>query len=157
MKKNKYAFTMIEMIFVIVVLGILASIALPRFTATRTDAEITKGRADIASIRSSIVNERQTRLIKGDSSFVNVLYNANGYFDSNGTTSSDAQLLMYSIKPQDKNGHWHSATTTSSANGANVSTYKYKILGVDTTFTYTQIDGKFACVSASNYCSELTD
>ena len=157
MKNNKYAFTMIELVFVIVILGILAAVAVPRFAATRTDAEITKGRSDVASIRSSIINERQTRLIKGDSSFVNILYNTNGYFDSNGTTSSDAQLLMYPIKPQDKDGHWHSATTTVTTAGAYESTYKYKILGVDTTFTYTQSDGKFSCVSGNNYCSELTN
>ena len=157
MKNNKYAFTMIEMIFVIVVLGILASIAIPKFAATRTDAEITKGRADVAAIRSSIINERQTRLIKGDSSFVNILYNANGYFDSNGTASTDAKLLMYPIQPQDKDGHWHSATTTSSVAGASVSTYKYKILDEDTTFTYTQSDGKFTCSRTDTHCSKLID
>jgi general secretion pathway protein G len=37
---NKSAFTMIELIFVIVILGILASVALPRLGATRTDAKI---------------------------------------------------------------------------------------------------------------------
>ena len=38
---QKRAFTMIEVIFVIVIIGVLASIALPRLAATRTDAEIT--------------------------------------------------------------------------------------------------------------------
>ena len=156
MKNTKNAFTMIELVFVIVVLGILAAVAIPKFAATRTDAVITKGRSDIAAIRTAIITERQSRLIKGDSSFVNILYNANGYFDSNGTSSSDAQLLMYGIKPEDKDGHWHSATTTSSAAGANVSTYKFKILGVDNTFTYTQADGKFLC-TAGDYCSQLVD
>lgn len=36
----KKAFTMIELIFVIVVIGILASIAIPKLTATRDDAKI---------------------------------------------------------------------------------------------------------------------
>ena len=54
MKNFKNAFSMIELVFVIVVLGILASVAIPKFAATRTDAEISKGRADIASIRSGI-------------------------------------------------------------------------------------------------------
>jgi general secretion pathway protein G len=63
--KFSRAFTMIELIFVIVVLGILAAVAFPRLAATRTDAEITKGRADVATIRSAIVSERQTQLIKG--------------------------------------------------------------------------------------------
>ena len=35
---NKKAFTMIELIFVIVILGILAAVAIPKLTATRNDA-----------------------------------------------------------------------------------------------------------------------
>ena len=35
-------FTMIELIFVIVILGILAAVAIPRLAATRDDAEISK-------------------------------------------------------------------------------------------------------------------
>ncbi|MBU1990199.1 type II secretion system GspH family protein, partial [bacterium] len=50
---SKNAFTMIELVFVIVVLGILAAIAIPKFATTRTDAIIAKGRADISSIRSA--------------------------------------------------------------------------------------------------------
>lgn len=38
MKKN--AFTMMEIIFVIVILGILAMVAIPRFAATRNDAKV---------------------------------------------------------------------------------------------------------------------
>ena len=39
----KKGFTMIELIFVIVILGILASVAIPRLAATREDAEISTG------------------------------------------------------------------------------------------------------------------
>ena len=38
----KKAFTMIELIFVIVIIGILASVAIPRLTSTRDDAKIAK-------------------------------------------------------------------------------------------------------------------
>lgn len=40
--KSKNAFTMIELIFVIVIIGILASVAIPRLSATRDDAKIAK-------------------------------------------------------------------------------------------------------------------
>jgi len=37
------AFTMIELVFVIVILGILASVAIPKMVATRDDAEVAAG------------------------------------------------------------------------------------------------------------------
>jgi len=40
MSMKKKAFTMIELIFVIVILGILAAVAIPKLAATRTDAEL---------------------------------------------------------------------------------------------------------------------
>ncbi|MBQ7271832.1 MAG: type II secretion system protein [Campylobacter sp.] len=41
------AFTMIELIFVIVILGILAAVAMPRLLATRDDAEVSKAASNI--------------------------------------------------------------------------------------------------------------
>ena len=38
----KKGFTMIELVFVIVILGVLASVAIPRLSATRDDAEVAK-------------------------------------------------------------------------------------------------------------------
>lgn len=55
-KMKRYAFTMIELVFVIVILGILGAIAIPRLTATRDDAQnvviaqnIMTGAGEIAS------------------------------------------------------------------------------------------------------------
>ena len=45
----KQAFTMIELIFVIVILGILAAVAIPRLAATRDDAEIVKAAQNITT------------------------------------------------------------------------------------------------------------
>ena len=58
----KKAFTMIELIFVIVVLGILAGIAVPRLAATRDDATIAKMRGDLAAIRSGISLKRSQNM-----------------------------------------------------------------------------------------------
>ncbi len=52
MKRN--AFTMVELIFVIVILGIVASIGLPKFTAVRDNAKMTSEIAALGSLDSAI-------------------------------------------------------------------------------------------------------
>jgi general secretion pathway protein G len=50
----KKAFTMIELVFVIVILGILASVAIPKLVATRDDAEVMAGIQRVSSILSDV-------------------------------------------------------------------------------------------------------
>ncbi|MDY5114880.1 MAG: type II secretion system protein [Campylobacter sp.] len=59
----KKAFTMIELVFVIVALGILAMVALPRLASSKEDAEITRVKAEIAAIRSAIQTHRGANLL----------------------------------------------------------------------------------------------
>ncbi|MBZ7983983.1 prepilin-type N-terminal cleavage/methylation domain-containing protein [Campylobacter sp. RM9334] len=50
----KTAFTMIELIFVIVILGVLAAVAIPKLNATRDDAEIVKSSQNLAILISDL-------------------------------------------------------------------------------------------------------
>ena len=56
-------FTMIELIFVIVILGILASVAIPRLAATRTDAEIA---TTVANLRTILSDAASYYAVKGE-------------------------------------------------------------------------------------------
>ena len=59
----KKGFTMIELIFVIVILGILASVAIPRIAGTREDAEVSAG---IANIRTLLSDAASYYVVKGE-------------------------------------------------------------------------------------------
>ncbi|MFA6144399.1 MAG: type II secretion system protein [Sulfuricurvum sp.] len=152
--KKRNAFTMIELVFVIVVLGILAAVAIPKFAATRDDAQIAKGRSDVAAIRAAIVSERQGRLLQGQSNYINQLdslsatssSNGDVLFDNNGTASN--VLLQYGIVSGDTNGHWRKTAAN---------TYQFKVLGADTEFTYIQGTGRFDCAASSGSCAALTN
>ena len=58
----KKGFTMIELIFVIVILGILASVAIPRLSGTREDAEIS---AAVANLRTLLGDAASYYVVKG--------------------------------------------------------------------------------------------
>ena len=153
MNKSKNAFTMIELVFVIVILGILASIAIPHFAGTRLDAQIAKSRAEVASIRSAIVTERQSRLIRGLSGFIP---NGTGTYVVNGTTYDQ----------MDRNGLFGGALTYPIANTAATDgkwsavagsgTYQLRLKGANNTFDYNASTGRFQCISGT-YCSKLTN
>ena len=48
-------FTMIELIFVIVILGVLAAIAIPRLAATRDDAEVVRTAQNISTSLTDVM------------------------------------------------------------------------------------------------------
>lgn len=156
---KRFAFTMIELVFVIVVLGILAALAIPRLAATRDDAEIAKGRSDVSAIRAAIVSERQTRLLQGQSAYINQLDDANFnegqtlFDDNDANTTNGGRLLQYGITSANRNGHWMKTAA---------STYTYQVMGQPVTFTYTQANGTFTCNravagNAGVFCRNLID
>ena len=69
-------FTMIELIFVIVILGVLASVAIPRLAATRDDAEVAKAATNLTTAVSDI-----TAYYTAKGNFKNSNSSANVTFD----------------------------------------------------------------------------
>ena len=76
-------FTMIELIFVIVILGILAAVAIPRLAATRDDAEISKAATNVATAVTDITS----------------------YYTAQGTIADDVKLKDITNVPLDGEGN----------------------------------------------------
>ena len=135
---KRAGFTMIELIFVIVVLGILAAVAVPKLAATRDDALIVKGKADVAAIRSGIVSERQVRFVRGEHDYISAAgLSGSKLFDG---------VMMYGITATTGNG-W--------ATGTGSGAYTYTAAGTTTAFTYNPADGTFTCSGGD--CAQLTN
>ncbi|MDR1614553.1 MAG: prepilin-type N-terminal cleavage/methylation domain-containing protein [Campylobacteraceae bacterium] len=140
---KRSAFTMVELIFVIVILGILASIAVPKLTATRRDAQITRYASDISTIRSAISTTRSENLLQGNPAFPPL--------EGLDATKLFEGVLTYPIQPAaDANGRGWTEVEAGK-------TYNLDIDGDDVTFTYSTATGIFTCaiVEAGDLCSQL--
>ena len=65
--RKEAGFTLIEMIMVIVIIGILASVAAQKMITATDEAEITAEEATIENMRSNLVNNFGNSLIQGAS------------------------------------------------------------------------------------------
>ena len=84
----KKGFTMIELIFVIVILGVLASVAIPRLAATRDDAEVAKAATNLTTAVSDIT----------------AYYTAKGHFKSGSTAAAKNVTFDKITNALDKDG-----------------------------------------------------
>lgn len=146
---------MIELIFVIVILGILASVALPKMGGTMQQAQIAKAQGDVAAIRAAIASARQKMLVTGTNAYPShldsgVSANTAGVklFDTNGSVP----ILTYPVYA--KNGEWMKTNTD---------TYSFNVSGTTVSFTYGGINsGLFDCHglnsgTANDYCRKITE
>lgn len=129
----KKAFTLIELVFVIVILGILATVAIPKLIVTRDDAEIAKAKSQIAAVRSGIQLKRNEMILSGTQGYPTSLEDGACCFGGILSTRIEAR--------KDNNSYgWKLENDTYSIN-----TNKEQVK-----FTYSASDGSFKCTERSS-------
>ena len=145
---NTKAFSMLELVFVIVIIGILATIAIPKLWVTRDDAIITKARTQVATIRSSIINAYSTNILSGINECPELEAGDDNYVFEN-------ILKPYPIKANQKEINW-----TLESNSSTETNYSLKIGDLSTTFVYKKDANKrcpFTCNDNDELCKDLTE
>ncbi len=146
---------MIELVFVIVIIGILAAVAIPRLMVTRGDAVIVKGKSQISAIRNGISLQKSKNMLKGDSTpYPSKLDNATTYnvddqklfYFNDGNSSNILEYPIYSKKNAD--GHWLKT--------AQFSYIFYITQDTNVSFDYNNSTGSFDCDHTDTNCKKLT-
>lgn len=130
----KKAFTLIELVFVIVILGILATVAIPKLIVTRDDAEIAKAKSQIAAVRSGIQLKRNEMILSGTQGYPTNL--------EDGACCFGGILSTRIEERKDDNSYgWQKENDGSYT----INTNKEKVK-----FTYSDSDGSFKCTERSS-------
>lgn len=129
----KKAFTLIELVFVIVILGVLATVAIPKLIVTRDDAEIAKAKSQIAAVRSGIQLKRNEMILSGTQGYPTNL--------EDGACCFGGILSTRIEERKDDNSYgWKQDTD---------GTYTINTNKEQVKFTYSDSDGSFKCEGAT--------
>lgn len=155
----KKAFTMVEIIFVIVIIGILAGVAVPKIFVGREDAYRVKLQETVALIRSGIENYKVSQAFDRKSSkapkglCVNAAKEVDYCF--NNFQEKDrffAAVLKKPVKFGKKSGNWDELNQSPTKN---IETFIYYINNNQKgyVFQYNNAKGSFKCID--NYKGNL--
>jgi len=140
--QNRKAFTLLELTFVIVIIGILSAIAIPKFAATRDDATVTSAIASVSAVRNAVSTERQKRILRGDFTGIGDLALANGndkpifdFYDGDNTLPV-LEYPLRSCADANTRGCWISTADT---------TYTYRMPASSNDVVFTLANNRFTC------------
>lgn len=158
--KKRLAFSLVELIFVIVVIGILSSVLLTQTFTSKDDAYIAKFRSDLSSIRSAIALYKSNQLLLGTASYPSQLDDVTTAMKNtiNPLFSTILQYPIYSTQDNNpQNGKISKSSQTLSVNGNSVEEYNFWIDEQAVLFRYTQVDGLFDCDHDDALCVRISE
>lgn len=140
----KNAFSMIELVFVIVVIGILAGVAMPKLFANRDTAEIVKFKEEIEAVRKGIEAYAGSQYIEtGVKKYPTSLCNAT----SNCTTSSSLFDFLTNISIPHRNSVSSGRNFIFSGGGSEILIMKNYETRQGYAFSYDSNNGNFTCIN----------
>src|SRR5574344_2317756 len=98
--KKQSGFTLIELVVVIVILGILAATAAPKFMDLQTDARISAANGMAGAVKSAVSMTYSKAILGGKDKLATG--NANAYVCASGTTCSTAAEAANKITLADR-------------------------------------------------------
>ena len=138
---HQKAFTVVELVFVIIIIGILSAIALPKFAESSYLAQTAKASSELAAVRAALSTERQKRILRGDTAAITSLGNVFTNFSA-AADGSTPVVLQYPPTACSGQGCWSVSATSY--------TYTFADSG---SATFTLASNKLTCTSGS--CSRL--
>ena len=126
-KRNQKAFTLVELVMVIVIIGLLAAVVIPQFGDMRTEAQGAAENATASAVISGIKLARMTNLTKGTDAYPATIDSA-----ANGNASDMNQLFTNVIDNGVTDKNWKKVNATT-----------YQFVPTTRNYKYDKTTGKF--------------
>jgi prepilin-type N-terminal cleavage/methylation domain-containing protein len=120
-------FTLVELVMVIVIIGLLAAVVMPKFSDIKTEAQSAAEEGAVAAVRSGIKLAHMSSLAQGSDTYPTTLDSA-----SNGDASETNPLFTDVVEGGITDGNWKKTGTRR---------YEYK--PTKARYTYDRSTGKF--------------